>query len=609
MCGIAGVVQFGAETANVTTVVRQMADCLAHRGPDDIGVVKLSCGAFGHRRLAIIDVQHGRQPMQRVINERAYTLVYNGELYNTAALREELERLGYYFETSSDTEVVLLSYIAWGEDCAKRLDGIFAFAVWDEAEKRLLLVRDRLGVKPLFFAETNGAVVFGSEMKALFVHSEIEPRVTEETLGRMLAFGPMRVPGETMFKGVREVLPGESISVDAQGLNRSIYWRLPQSPLTLSVDETVNEVKRLVEEAVVKQLVSDVPLCTFLSGGIDSSILTAVASKHLQVRGERLQTFSVEYEGNRSYFEANAFQPAEDREFIDEMRKVLPIEHTEVVIGQQELAEHLYTALYLKDYPSMVDIDSSLYLFCREVKKDFKVALSGECADELFGGYPWFLENTGTFPWVRGLSMRQGLLNSFWRERFNYEQLVAEAYEDALRQFAVVGLEDPGLRREQEMSYMNLYYFMQTLLERKDRMSMGAGLEVRVPFADHRLVELMWRVPLEVKRLHGVEKGLLREAMKEHLPERVRTRKKNPYPKTMHPLYEKIIAEMLREVLADKGSVLHQLFDLKQLSELLKANNEVPLPWFGQLMSRPQLLAYFVQLDSWFRRYGVRVIS
>lgn len=609
MCGIAGIVQFGGAIANVTTIVRQMTDCLAHRGPDDIGVVKLSCGALGHRRLAVIDVEHGRQPMQRVINERSYTIVYNGELYNTATLRGKLERLGYQFETASDTEVVLLSYVEWGEDCAKHLDGIFAFGVWDETERRLMLVRDRLGVKPLFFAEINGGVVFGSEMKALFVYADVEPKVSEESLGKMLAFGPMRVPGETVFNDVREVLPGEQLTVDAKGLRKAFYWRLPKQPLNLSVGEIIFEVRRLVEDAVVKQLVSDVPLCTFLSGGIDSSILTSVASKHLQTYGERLQTFSVEYEGNRDYFEANAFQPSEDRDFIAEMQKVLPINHTEVVIHQNELAEQLWTALYLKDYPSMVDIDSSLYLFCREVKKEFTVALSGECADELFGGYPWFLEASGTFPWVRGLSMRHGLLNAFWRERFDYERIVKDAYDGAMRSFAEVSAEDGDLRREQEMSYMNYYYFMQTLLERKDRMSMGTGLEVRVPFADHRLVELLWRVPHEVKRLHGVEKGLLREAMKEYLPERVRQRKKNPYPKTMHPLYEKLVADMLREVLADTGSVLHQLFDLERLNELLKGDSKMQVPWFGQLMARPQLIAYLVQLDGWFRRYGVRVTS
>lgn len=257
----------------------------------------------------------------------------------------------------------------------------------------------------------------------------------------------------------------------------------------------------------------------------------------------------------------------------------------------------------------MVDIDSSLYLFCREVKKDYKVALSGECADELFAGYPWFLEGDETFPWVRGLSEREGLLNAFWRERFNYASIVQNAYDDAIRSFKDVAADDYALRQEQKMSYLNYYYFMQTLLERKDRMSMGAGLEVRVPFADHRLVELMWRVPLAMKRLNGVEKGLLREAMKAYLPDAVRARKKNPYPKTMHPLYEKLVADMLREVLADTGSVLHQLFDLERLNELLKGDSKMQVPWFGQLMARPQLIAYLVQLDGWFRRYGVRVTS
>lgn len=609
MCGIAGIVQFVNETENVTTIVRQMTDCLAHRGPDDVGVVKLSSGAFGHRRLAVIDVEHGRQPMQRVIGERTYTIVYNGELYNTSALRNELEGLGYLFETASDTEVVLVSYIEWGEDCAQRLDGIFAFAVWDEAENRLILIRDRLGIKPLFYAEIDGGIVFGSEIKALFVHKEVTPRVTEAGLGKMLAFGPMRMPGETVFEQVREVLPGENVIVSANGRRKSFYWRLPTAPLQMSVEETIYEVRRLLEDAVVKQLVSDVPLCTFLSGGIDSSILTAVASKHLAVNGQRLRTFSVEYEGNQEYFEANAFQPAEDRAFIAEMCKTLPIEHTEIVIGQEELAEHLRTALYLKDYPSMADIDSSLYLFCREVKKEFTVALSGECADELFGGYPWFLENSGTFPWVRGVSMKHSLLNEFWQERFNYEQIVSEAYEKAIKPFAEVAAKEQPLQSEQEMSFINLYNFMQTLLERKDRMSMGAGLEVRVPFSDHRLVELLWRVPLEVKRLNGVEKGLLREAMKDHLPQMVRTRKKSPYPKTVHPLYEKIVAEMLQDVLLDTSSVLHQLFDSNRLKGLIKGDNELQVPWFGQLMARPQLMAYLVQFDRWFRYYNVRVTS
>ena len=609
MCGIAGWVNWQQSLVGYIDVMRKMTETLAHRGPDEMNVKAFGKALLGHQRLAVIDLEGGRQPMQRTIGDRTYTIVYNGELYNTAALRKTLENRGYTFETTSDTEVLLAAYIEWQEACPTHLNGIFAFAVWCEEEESLFICRDRMGVKPLFYTERENEILFASEIKTLLKHPTIKPQVDLQGLKGLLSIGPSRIPGTTVFKNIIELKPAHYLKITPNEKKLVRYWDVSYHSHPHEEQETVEQVRTLLETAIERQLVSDVPLCTFLSGGLDSSFITAVAAEQYRSNGKVLHTYSVDFEESDKFFQKNDFQVSQDAYWIQLMRDRFQTEHHEIILTQEAMVEALLEAMQLKDYPSMADIDSSLLLFCREMKKDFTVALSGECADELFGGYPWFFANTNYFPWIRSIKERDALLNNGWRDKLNLEGFLQETYDAAIAEVPDLYDKSKEGKERGELFYLNNMFFMQTLLERKDRMSMGASLEVRVQFADHELVEYVWNIPWDMKTAGGHEKGILRKAAEGLLPEEIVWRKKNPYPKTYHPAYTKAVQTLLAECLADSSSILYELFDHEQLQQLLATGGaSFQKPWFGQLMAGPQLLAYFVQLHHWFKNYNVELV-
>lgn len=598
MCGITGWVHFARDIREEAEQIVSMTKTLSHRGPDSEGVWYSRHALLGHRRLAVIDLEGGRQPFEK----DGYVIIYNGELYNTEKLREQLKQRGHVFMTSSDTEVLLTAFIEWQEDCVAHLDGIFAFAIWHIEQEYLFLCRDRLGVKPLFYTETEQGLLFASEIKALLAHVAVRAEIRTTGLAALFSMGPSRIVGDGIFNGIKELEPGSALLLKNGQKTLWRYWSVQQREHIHSLEETVIQVRTLVTNAVKKQLVSDVPLCTFLSGGLDSSIITAIAARSME---EPLATYSVNYEGNHQHFKGNSFQTTEDAHWIQLMSEAYHTRHTEVIVSQADLVTYLEHAMLHKDMPSMADIDSSLYLFSREIKKDFTVALSGECADELFGGYPWFYEVYDYFPWIRSVQEREQLLNDGWRKRLRLETFMQDAFSQALKQAPAM----TGDIRQQQLFYLNQQYFMQTLLERKDRMTMAAGLEVRVPFADHLLVEYVWNIPWEMKHINNQEKGLLRKAFEGILPAEVVYRKKNPYPKTHHPVYTESVKKSLQQLFENKDSVLHELFDKNKMQQLIESGgNSFQVPWFGQLMAGPQLLAYFIQLHLWFERYRINIV-
>lgn len=609
MCGIAGWINWQQSLVEYKDVMREMTATLAHRGPDEMNIKAIGKALLGHQRLAVIDLEGGRQPMQKTVGDRTYTIVYNGELYNTDALRKTLEGRGYTFQTTSDTEVLLAAYIEWQEACPTHLNGIFAFAVWCEEEESLFICRDRMGVKPFFYTERDNEILFASEIKTLLKHPTIKPQVDLQGLAGLLSIGPSRIPGTTVFKNIMELKPAHYLKITPNEKKMVRYWDVSYHSHPHGEQETVEQVRTLLQGAIERQLVSDVPLCTFLSGGLDSSFITAVAAEHYRLNGKVLHTYSVDFEESDKFFQKNDFQVSQDSYWIQLMRDRFQTEHHEIILSQEAMVDALLEAMQLKDYPSMADIDSSLLLFCREMKKDFTVALSGECADELFGGYPWFFANTNYFPWIRSIKERDTLLNNGWREKLNLEGFLQQTYEAAIAEVPALYDESKEGKERGQLFYLNNMFFMQTLLERKDRMSMGASLEVRVPFADHELVEYVWNIPWEMKTVGGQEKGILRKAAEGLLPEEIVWRKKNPYPKTYHPAYTKAVQTLLAECLADSSSILYELFDHEQLQQLLATGGaSFQKPWFGQLMAGPQLLAYFVQLHHWFKNYKVEFV-
>ncbi|WP_366922659.1 asparagine synthase (glutamine-hydrolyzing) [Metallumcola ferriviriculae] len=614
MCGIAGWVDWQKNLLREKNVLQKMGDTLNLRGPDDAGVwLSLHCGLV-HRRLVVIDPEGGKQPMTRYLGPRAYTLVYNGELYNTEDLRRQLLQRGYRFSGHSDTEVLLLSFLEWGPECVEHFNGIFAFALWDDTEESLFLARDRLGVKPLFFKTHNGGLLFGSELKSILAHPEVKPQVDSDGLAEVIALGPARTPGHGVFKGIDELKPGTWLFFSRQGIKQQQYWQLQSKEHHDSLPQTIETVRHLLTDAVERQLVSDVPVCTLLSGGLDSSGLSAIAAKYYQKHNRKtLNTYSVDYVNNDKHFHANEFQPNSDSPWIPLVANYLGTKHHDIQLDTPELASSLSDALMARDLPGMTDIDSSLYLFCKEIKQDATVALSGECADEIFGGYPWFYRqealNAETFPWMRMQHRRLSFFSPSLIKKIKASDYLYQRYQAALQETPTRAEETLHETKMRQMLYLTLTRWMPTLLDRKDRMSMAVGLEVRVPYCDHRLVEYAWNIPWEMKNHGGHEKGILRSALEGLLPLDVIYRKKSPYPKTYNPSYLKAVSLKVDNILQDPSSPILPLINEKAVRSLIDEDaRQINLPWFGQLMSGPQMLAFLIQLDLWLRHYDVELI-
>ncbi|WP_413302119.1 asparagine synthase (glutamine-hydrolyzing) [Bacillus sp. 1P10SD] len=615
MCGISGWIDFDKAIKNETETLKKMVNTLERRGPDETNIWYDTHVGFGHKRLIVVDPEGGRQPMTKQKDGFNYTICYNGELYNTEDIRKILHTKGYSFNGHSDTEVLLTAYIEWAEECVNYLNGIYAFAVWDSKRELLFIGRDRLGVKPLFYKEHKKGIVFASEIKALLAHPEIKTEIDHEGLAEVFGAGPSRSPGSGIFKGIKELRPAHALTFSRNGLKIWRYWNVKSAEHKENAEETAEKVRYLVTDAVTRQLVSDVPLCTFLSGGLDSSIITAIAAKGFEDQGKgQLHTYSIDYEGNDQYFSSNEFQPEADGKFIQMMTDHFGTKHNNKTITQAQLVNDLLEATHVKDLPGMADVDSSLLWFCKEIKNDFVVSLSGECADEIFGGYPWFhrqqdLERPG-FPWMRSVHERQALLQPEWQKRLKLDEYCLEQYKQAIAETPKLDGESLEESKRRELFYINMTWFMTTLLDRKDRMSMGASLEVRVPFADHRLVEYVWNIPWDLKMYRGREKGILRKAFEGIIPEEVLYRKKSPYPKTHNPEYTMAIQKWMEKILQDKSSVLHEFFQKDQLEGIVRSGGKsFQEPWFGQLMTGPQLLAYLVQLHTWFKDYNINIVN
>ena len=606
MCGIAGEVSFTNSIMENKDSFLKMQKVIAPRGPDQNGIYINNNVALIHTRLCVVDIENGLQPMTAKYGEKEYTLVYNGELYNTEEIREELVQYGHKFLGYSDTEVVLKSYIQWKENCVNKFNGIFAFTVWDNTEKRLFFARDRIGVKPFFYTVVNNSFIFASEIKALLEHKYVSPEIDENSIAEIMFIGPGRTPGCGVFKDIKELKPASCGYYSKSGIKVIKYWTLKDREHTDSFEQTVEKVRELVIDSVTRQLVSDVPVGTFLSGGLDSSIISSIANSHFNKQNKKLKTFSVTYKDNDKYFKSSKFQPNSDTEYIKKMVEYLGCEHHLITLDNKDLANALYQAVDARDLPGMSDVDSSLLLFCKEIKKHCTVALSGECADEIFGGYPWYRDKDiraiNGFPWAQSTRYRK----SFLRDDIKVpdaENYVYSRYKDTLINTSKIQGVSPVESRMKEMMKLNLDWFMQTLLDRKDRMSMYNALEVRVPFCDYRIAEYLYSVPWEYKDYKSYEKGLLREAVKGLLPEEVLWRKKSPYPKTHNPEYLSIVSDMLKEVINDSTSPIFEFIKKSELEKLIATEKHEP--WYGQLMTTPQTIAYFIQINYWLKKYKI----
>lgn len=602
MCGIAGMIGLNPRSETIG----KMLSVMRHRGPDAASFYRTTDSALLHSRLSIIDLEGGRQPMSLSWAGEVYVLVYNGELYNTEEVRYDLKKAGHTFLGHSDTEVVLHAYAQYGPECVNRFNGIFAFAVWEEQKKQLFLARDRIGVKPLFYKLHENGLLFGSEIKSILAYPTVRAELDGQGAAQLILLGPGRLPGSGVFRNIYEVEPGYCGYYRNAHLELWQYWKLRDREHRESFEETSECVRYLVTDAIRRQMVSDVPIGTFLSGGLDSSIITSVCARELEDRGEQLPTFSVDYENNDQFFRANKFQPNSDNVYIERMREALNTRHHRTVLNPEDLVNALEAATYARDLPGMADVDFSLLAFCGQIRKEVRVALSGECADEIFGGYPWYRDPEvrcrAGFPWAQNTRDRTELLTP--AAGVDGESFIMDAYTDTCLSSDILPGTSDTERRMKEMVNLNFRWFMQTLLDRKDRMSMHHGLEVRVPFCDYRIAEYLYGVPWEFKDYQGREKGLLRHAAADLLPESVLYRKKSPYPKTFDPRYEKLMEDRLKGIFLEDSPLWH-LVRKEKLRDFL--GQQLPWPWYGQLMRRPQTIAYFLQLDFWLKSYWVEL--
>ncbi len=556
-----------------------MTDTLAARGPDGSGVWVGAHAVLGHRRLAVLDPEHGQQPMlvSDDQDQPIAVIAYTGEVFNHVELRAELALLGHKFRTATDTEVVLHACQEWGIHAAQRLNGMFAFAFWDAPRRRLLLVRDRLGVKPLCYARYGEGVLFGSEPKALFAAGLIAPAVDEDGLRDFLA--SVRTPGGSLYRGVREVRPGTILILDRGGIREHRYWSLAARPHTDDLPATVERVRELLADIADRHVRADVPLGALLSGGLDSSVLAALGQGVARRDGTApLRTFSVDFAGHAGRFVPDQLRATPDAPYVRDMVSHCGLDHRDIVLDSAALTDPAVrrAVVTARDAPATGDMDASLYLLFQAVREHSTVVLSGESADEVFGGYPWFhdpdAQRVDDYPW-RYLTGRSGTYQALLRDEVAASLGIAAHRRSHYRQARADVPELPGetgpQRRMREVFHLHLTRWLPDLLDRKDRLSMAVGLEVRVPFCDHRLVEYAFNVPWALHTFDGREKSLLRAAAADVLPAGVAARVKAPYPATQDPAYDRAIRDQAAELHASPNAPVWTFLDPQRLRDRL----------------------------------------
>ena len=618
MCGIAGWIDWEEDLSHQRSMIERMAQTMCYRGPDAQGSWVSPRAALAHHRLFVIDPQGGKQPMVYQEQGSTYALTYNGEIYNFRELRGELEDLGHAFHTHSDTEVLLHAYLEWGQECVRRLNGIFAFGLWDEQKQQVLLARDHLGVKPLFYAQRGSALLFGSELKVLLAHPSVRPELDADGMAQVFGLFFSRIPGSGVYRDVYELRPGHLALYSHEGLSVRRYWQLRSAPHLDDLDTTAEKLRALLEDIVKRQLIADVPISTMLSGGLDSSSLTALAAREFQRAGKTLHTYSIDYAQSAQHFQGDMMHPSLDAPWVQRVAEHIHSQHHTITVDTPDLIENMLLPMRAHDLPAGGQIETSLYLLCKAMKQDSTVALSGESADEVFGGYPWFHNeeaiNAPTFPWFTLLGSVAGQRSTFgaqsmsgWLAPEVMQQVrpfehMQHLYQQALAEVPRLPGEDAHAARIREVFYLSLTHFLSYLLDRKDRMSMLVGFEVRVPFCDYRLVEYVWNIPWEMKTVGNLEKGILRRAMSGILPQDVLSRRKSAYPTSQNPGYTEQTRLWALQILNDANAPIRPFLNLAVTRPLVEGKTALPAQAAAFLYER------IIQLNAWLQEYHVSIV-
>ncbi|HAQ63873.1 MAG TPA: asparagine synthase (glutamine-hydrolyzing) [Ruminococcaceae bacterium] len=608
MSAIAGEISFTSSLNKRLEEFEEMKKSLLHRGKDiQVSYINSNAAIIQNSNEAT-ELPVGPLPYCVTADEKKYIIALDGMLFNKKQTIEILRNRGCVLNSYSDYEIILKGYLTLGENILSVINGVYAFVIWDNANKRLFFARDRLGVKPFFYSNINSNFIFASEIKGLLESTEIKAEIDFNSIMEIILIGPGRTLGCGVFKNIEELKPAYCGTFSQDGLKIHKYWSVKAQEHIDSFEETVEKVNFLVTDSITQQAQSYVPICTMLSGGLDSSIITAVTSRILNEKGKSLKTFSVTYTDNDKYFKENRFQPESDSKYIEIMKNKMDIENEIIEIKTEDLIKANYDAVDLRDLPGMADVDSALLLFCNEIGKQFSVTLSGECSDEIFGGYPWYrdpkLNSIQSFPWAHSVDYRKSLIIDDILGDFNAEDYVYQKYISTVNETPKLFGFDAD-ERKKELMKLNLDWFMMTLVDRTDRMCQPASLDVRVPFCDYRIVEYLYNVKWEYKDYKGYEKGLLREAFKDYLPEEVLWRKKSPFPKTHNPLYLELVRKELSELLEDEAAPIFKFIKKEKLEDLL--SQEIPQNFYGQLMTTPQTIAYMLQINYWLNKYIIDI--
>lgn len=607
MSGLIGVVSFKRSVDKFQSDAEKMLKAIKPRGKEGTKISFGDHAIIGASNFYKIKGEQTAQPLAFFLNQTEYTIGFDGQIYNRHDLKDELEKRGHEFETDSDAEIALKAYVQWGAGALNRFSGVYAFVIFNKQENELFLARDRFGIKPLYYTVFDDVLAFASEIKGLLAHKDIKPILDLSAISELIGLGPAHEGGSGILKDIYEIKPAHCATFNKDGFSEHKYWELESKEHTDDFDTTVEKTRELILNAINSQLTAPEDLCCFLSGGVDSSSIVSLASRKLG----SVKTFSLEYEGNDKYFKPNDFQPNSDKEFIQKVVDEFQTEHEIVHITTKELVEQLEEAALIRDQPGMGDVDSSLLHICKKLTSKYHIATSGECGDEVFGGYPWFHRKDESdnvmFPWAKNLEFRQNLLSSELLKSINIIKYIEEKYEKTKASLVKTPFESSKERKLREMSGVTFAWFMYTLGERSERIGMSQALEIRMPYCDHKLVEYVWNVPWKFKAYEGREKGLMRKALEGLLPKEVLWRKKSPFPKTHNPEFEELVKTRAKEILDDPTSLSLKVINKNFILETMKQPSDYGKPWFGQLMATPQLYAYIIQLEAWLRHYGVKI--
>lgn len=608
MGSICAIIDFKKSDNLDCTIVNKMAKTIRHRGSKKNGMFFSKDTVINQGSLCINDKSDIHLPITADFNNKRYVIAYDGEVYNYKKLREELKEKGAIFKTQTDTEVVLWAYILWGEDFVKRLNGMFSFLIYDEDRKKVFMARDHFGAKPLYYAFLGEGLIVASEIKAILAHGAIKPKVDSLGFWQLMFLSPVTIKGTTIFKDIYQLESATCASFDIYGMHLKKYWELQAKEIQASREEIIYNTKELLKKSIQDATPDDAKMCSLLSGGLDSSCVCAYLSNQKREKGEKLDTFSFEYEGNKENFKANFFQGERDDVYAVKCSEFLSTNHKVLSCSSDTLALFLTKSVDARDFPGQADIDSSLLYYMGEIKKTHDVCFSGECSDEIFGGYPWYYKdemlNSEFFPWIHSPFIRPSIFNDDFINVSDGYKYLKDIYKKEKLASPVFSDDEASMKKSRVATYITINYFMRSLLERKDRMCMSQGVEPRVPFLEKSLLEYVYNTSWEIKFENEVEKSLLRNAFNDFLPQSIIWRKKCPYPKSHDPKYESIVSELLKKELSKKN-LFTQIIDKKKLNDFINGENTT---WFGQLMGRAQMLAWLYQLSYWLDKYNIIVV-